>query len=342
MPLTITPTIDSITINAHTYTHADWEANTPGTISGLANDFVATIQALGDSVGAYTESISGNTTISSGNAINLTFIFTGVLSGVATITFPAGARTITVVNNTTGGFGLLVGYATGTKATIPAAGSGDVYGDGTNHKLVNGIASASGGVSMPGTLAVAGAATLTSTLALTGAATLAASLAVGTTLGVTGAATLSAALTVAGLLTANGAIVAADDLSVAGNTLLTGTLDVGDDLTAGGDIICIGGIVAPAIAARHASIGTAFYADSPSGTESAVIFQDTSVTRWLLGKGTGSDFRLARYNSSGVYQSDVFIVDDATGRITLNVPTSASGLSTGQIYSDSLTLKLAA
>lgn len=340
MPITITPTIASITINGHTYTHANWESNTPGTLSGLANDFVTTIQALGATTGSLTKSITGNTTLSGSDLSNLTYKITGALSANADINFPAGVRSATFINATSGGYALLIGYSTGTRATIPASGSGNIYGDGTNFGLVNGIASASGGISAPGTFAVAGATTLASTLGVTGAITATAALTVGTTLGVTGASTV-AALTVAGILTANAAIVAASTLTVAGNTVLTGTLDLGDDLTASGDIICTGGIVAPSIAARHASVGTAFYADSPGGTQSAVIFQDTSVTRWLLGKSTGSDFRLARYNSSGVYQSDVFIIDDATGRITLNVPTSSSGLSTNQMYSDSGTVKLA-
>src|SRR4051812_8377933 len=98
MPLTITPTIASITINGHTYVHSDWEANTPGTLSGLANDFVTTITALGATTGTYSASISGDTTISGGSVANLTFVFTGALSANANITFPAGARTISVVN----------------------------------------------------------------------------------------------------------------------------------------------------------------------------------------------------------------------------------------------------
>lgn len=341
MPLTISPHIASITINGHTYVHTDWENDTPSTIGGLANDFVTTITALGATTGTYSASISGDTTISGGNAANLTFVFTGALSANANITFPAGARTITVVNNTTGSHTLLVGYSTGTKATIPVAGSGDIVADGTNHKLVNGIASASGGISAPGTLAVAGATTLASTLGVTGAVTASAALTVGTTLGVTGAATLSSTLGVAGALTASAALTVGTTLGVTGAATLSSTLSVAGTTTAV-NITSTGTITAPTIAARSASVATTIYADAPGGSQSAIIFQDTSVTRWLLGKSTGSDFRLARYNTSGVYQSDVIIIDDTTGYITLNVPTSASGLTTGQIWSNSGVLTLAA
>src|SRR3954463_5637699 len=122
MPITITPTISSITINSHTYVHADWEANTPGTLSGLANDFVTTITALGATTGSLTKSISGNTTLSGSDLLNLTYKFTGTLSANANITFPAGVRSAAIINATSGGFALLIGYVAGTKATIPVSG----------------------------------------------------------------------------------------------------------------------------------------------------------------------------------------------------------------------------
>src|SRR4051812_36080322 len=147
MPLTISPHIASITINAHTYTHSNWENDTPGTISGLANDFVTTITALGATTGSLTKSISGNTTLSGSDLLNLTYKFTGTLSANANITFPAGVRSAAIINATSGGYALLIGYAAGTKATIPASGSGHVYGDSTNFGLVDGIAAASGGLS---------------------------------------------------------------------------------------------------------------------------------------------------------------------------------------------------
>jgi hypothetical protein len=52
-------------------------------------------------------------------------------------------------------------------------------------------------------------------------------------------------------------------------------------------------------------------------------------------KNSGNDLELSWYNASGVYQSSPIIIDEATGYITLNVPTSSSGLISGQIYSNS-------
>src|SRR6187401_505562 len=109
MPITITPAVADIDIGSDVLTNSDWEQDTPTTLSLLVNFLAGTQVALGTTTGSLVKAISGDTTLSSPESINLNFIFTGSLSGNANITFPAGARTVTIVNNTTGGFALLVG-----------------------------------------------------------------------------------------------------------------------------------------------------------------------------------------------------------------------------------------
>jgi hypothetical protein len=137
MSITITPPVADITIGVTTYTNADWEANTPGTLSAVIGGLTGQVQALGATTGTLVKAISGSVTLTTMEAANINFIFTGALSGIAAITFPAGSYTATIVNNTTGGFALTIKYAAGTTATIPSGGTAQVVGDGTNFKLVS-------------------------------------------------------------------------------------------------------------------------------------------------------------------------------------------------------------
>lgn len=342
MPITITPAVPSIDIGTDILTNSDWEEDTPTTLSLLVNFLAGTQVALGATTGSLVKAISGDTTLSSPEAINLNFIFTGVLSGVATITFPAGARTATVANNTTGGYGLLIGYATGTKAAIPAGGSAQVYGDGTNFKLAGGIAAGSGGaVAVPGAFSVTGAATLLSTLAVTGNGTFAADVAVGDDLTVTGDTTLTGALDVSGAGAFHANCTVEGELNVQLDSAFLQDLGVGGDLGVTGDIICTGDVQGTNTAARHASLSVYLQADSTDGVFAMTEYASDGVPEWRTGKTVLNNFEI-QWFSGGVYQNSPVIIDHATGYVSfLNVPTSDSGLTSGTMWSNAGVLTLA-
>ena len=343
MPITIDPPVDDITVGGDTYTNDDWEEDTPATLSAVVNALVGHVQALGSTSGTLTKVISGGVTLTSLEAANLNFLFSGTLGSTANINFPAGSYTATIVNNTSGGQALSIGYASGTRGTVPAGGTAQVSGDGTNFHLIGGVAGGSGGaVSVPGAFTATGAATLSSTLHTIGDATFDANVTIAGTLDVTLDVTMLQALSV------TGAVTLLDDLGVAGvlnvgqDSTFLQDLGVGGDLGVTGDIIGTGDIVGVTVAARHASLNTYLYADSTDGAESKVEFQTDGVQRWRIGKNSANDLEFSWYNASGVYQESPIILDETTGYIKLaGLPTSSAGLDAGTIYSDSGTLKVA-
>lgn len=336
MPITITPAVADIDIGSDILTNSDWEQDTPATLSLLVNFLAGTQVALAATTGSLVKAISGNTTLSSPEAINLNFIFTGAISSVATITFPGGERTCTIVNNTTGGFGLLIGYATGTKAAIPAGGSAQVYGDGTNFKLASGVAAGSGGaVAVPGAFSATGAASLASTLAVTGAATFASTVAITGTLGVTGATTLSSTLSVTGIGTFLANVGVAGELNVQLDSAFLQDLGVGGNLGVSLDILCTGDIQGTNVAARHASLSVYLQADSTDGVFAMTEYASDGVPEWRIGKTVANDLEF-HWFSGGVYQNSPMIFDSATGYLMLpTLPTSASGLASGTVWRNS-------
>ncbi len=342
MPITITPAVADIDIGTDTLTNTDWETDTPATLSLLVNFLATTQQALADTTGSLVKAITGDTTLSGPESINLNFIFTGALSSNANITFPAGPRTVTIVNNTTGGYALLIGYAAGTKATIPAGGSAQAYGDGTNWKLAGGIAAGTGGaVAVPGAFTVAGAAALTSTLAVTGAATFASNVAITGTLGVTGATTLSSTLGVTGIGTFLANVGVAGELNVQLDSAFLQDLGVGGDLGVTGDIICTGDVQGTNTAARHASLSVYLQADSTDGVFAMTEYASDGVPEWRTGKTVLNDFEI-HWFSGGVYQNSPIVIQHTTGYVRLlNVPTSDAGLDSGTIWSNAGVLTLA-
>jgi hypothetical protein len=344
MPITITPPVADITIGVTTYTNADWEANTPGTLSAVITALTGQVQALGDTTGTLVKAISnGTTTLSSGESANINFIFTGSLSGTANINFPSGSYTATIVNNTTGSQALSIGYSTGTRATIPAGGTAQVIGDGTNFRLVSGIAAgSSGAVSIPGTFTATGAATFSSTLAVTGDATFSGDVTIDQNLTATLDATFGQQITVTG----DGNFLANCDidggLNVGLDSAFLQDLGVGGNLGVTGDAIVTGDIQGVTVAARHASLNTYLYGDATDGAETMVEFQTDGVVRWRVGRNSVGDLEFRWYNDSGVYQASPIIIDSATGYVKLaGYPTDSSGLASGTIWSNSGVLTLA-
>ena len=81
--------------------------------------------------GTLSKSISTNTTLNSTEAQNTGFVFTGSLSGNATITWPTFYGFAAITNNTTGGFSLTC-QISGTTVSIVNGETGFIWSDGTN------------------------------------------------------------------------------------------------------------------------------------------------------------------------------------------------------------------
>lgn len=349
MPITITPTVATVTIGMLSWTHADWEADTPATISGIANAIAGQIVALGATTGTLVKAISGNTTLSGPEAANITFIFTGALLADADITFPAGTRAATIVNNTTGGFALNVGLAAGAAVTVPAAGSAHVYCDGTDFGL-SGVPFEGTGAAVPGNLNVGGF------FFAAGNSAFAANLDIGGTLEVAGNSLYSANLAIGGTLDVAGNsshqanLDIGGTLDVAGFTTLLSTLDVSADITGGGDLDVVGTATAAFVRASRAAAECRIYIDAPVGQSSWLDFQSGALDRWLMGKNSaaesgsdvGSDFQIAAFDDAGSSLGVALKIWRANRVINLPaVPTSSAGLNTGDVWSNSGVLTLA-
>lgn len=227
------PTIADIVINAHTYTDAMWRADPEGTLSGIGNDISTIVGALANSLGILTKAISGNTTLSGSECVNIGFVFTGSLSGNANITFAASFNGMAQIENqTTGGFSLVCGLVGGDQVTVPPSGSAATFCDGTDFSLRSGIVRTSAGAKVVGNLevtgteSVSGAMTVAGSLSVTGAQT-------GSTLNLSGAATVGGILNVTGNLDGN--------LISGTNGDFTGTLNV-DGATDLGGVLGVGGL----------------------------------------------------------------------------------------------------
>lgn len=105
----------------------------------------------------------------SDEARNMVLFVGGTNSAVRQIVAPLVPKVYVVYNNTSGGYAITIGGATGTLATVPASSSTIVFCDGTN--FYAGISGAPGNFSIAGNATVAGNLSVTGTTTLTGAAT---------------------------------------------------------------------------------------------------------------------------------------------------------------------------
>jgi len=102
----------------------------------------------------------------SDEARNMVLVVGGTNSAVRQIIAPLVPKVYMVSNNTSGGYAITVGGATGTLVTVPNGASVLVYCDGTN--FYAGVSGAAGNFSIPGNNTVAGNETIGGTLSVTG------------------------------------------------------------------------------------------------------------------------------------------------------------------------------
>jgi hypothetical protein len=343
MPIVISPTIASITINGNTYTHSDWENNTPGVLGGLGNDLATEIAALA-LVGTLTKAISGNTTLTGPESANIGFVFTGALTGTALITFAAGFSGIAQIENqTTGGHFLTCGLVAGTAIAVPPLGSAAAFCDGTNFSLQSGLVRTSVGVStlgnaaVEGNLAVVGTSTFIGATTVTGAATfsttanIVGAATVGGTMSVSGATTVDDSLNVTGAATVTGAVSVGGAFNVTGATSIDDNLDVDGSITSWGLTVYLVGVE------------RRIYLGSDSGYSAWMDFQTGAEDRWLIGKNSiaetgsnaGGDFEIVRFDDDGISLGIPIRINRATGNIGfLQLPTSSTGLEVGDLWNN--------
>jgi Pectate lyase superfamily protein/Periplasmic copper-binding protein (NosD) len=109
----------------------------------LNTDLALIDTALG---GTLAKSISGNVTLSSTEAQNTGYEFTGTLSGIATITWPSFSGFAAIQNGTTGGFSITCKVSGGTSVTVGIGETVGVWSDGSNFYR---LAQVGGGIAPP-------------------------------------------------------------------------------------------------------------------------------------------------------------------------------------------------
>ena len=150
----------------------------------LIEQAVAGVQSITMINANYTLSVLNGV---SDEARNMVLFVGGTNSAIRQIVAPLVPKVYVVYNNTSGGYAITIGGATGTLATVPASSSTLVFCDGTN--FYAGISGAPGNFSIAGNATVAGDASVGGTLTVTGNATVSTNLVVTGTTTLTGNAT---------------------------------------------------------------------------------------------------------------------------------------------------------
>ena len=101
----------------------------------------------------------------SDEARNAVLVVTGTNSAVRQIICPLVEKTYVVTNNTTGGFAVTIGGATGTTVSIPNGVTAQVYSDGIN--FYSSQTGSAGNFAVSGNLSVSGTTALTGALSAT-------------------------------------------------------------------------------------------------------------------------------------------------------------------------------
>ena len=128
----------------------------------LIEQAVAGVQTITMSNANYTLSNLNGTLDEARNAV---LVISGTNSGVYQIVAPLVTKTYIVSNQTTGGYAITIGGASGSLVTIPNGLTTLVYCDGTN--FYSGISGLTGNQTITGNLAVTGASTLAALTATT-------------------------------------------------------------------------------------------------------------------------------------------------------------------------------
>ena len=112
-----------------------WGATVNNNITQMVEEAVTGLA----SISTWTSNVHTLTTVDGATAESRCVMLdlTGTLTAAGTLTIPASFKKLYVVRNgTTGGYGVNVGLASGTTATVPNGATMEIYCDGTNTKAV--------------------------------------------------------------------------------------------------------------------------------------------------------------------------------------------------------------
>jgi hypothetical protein len=270
-----------------------WGTTTNNNLGTLLEQAITGVQTITMVNANYTLSSYNGTSDEARNAV---LVVGGTNSASRQIIIPLVKKLYVVTNNTSGGYAITIGGATGTTVTIPNGVTAQVYCDGTN--TYSAQTGSAGNFTVNGTLTSTG---LTDT----------GNMSVGGTLGVTGATTLAGA--------------SATSLAVTGTTTLNTSLTGLAKLTAGVVSAATVGTdyVAPGTATTFTALQT-FAGTSSNAALTTNNLLETATVSATAATGT--------INFDLTTQSVVYYTTNASGNWTINFRGS-SGTSLNTIMS---------
>lgn len=232
-----------------------WGTTTNNNLGTLLEQAITGVQTI--------TMVNANYTLTSFNGVsdearNAVLVATGTNSAIRQIICPLVEKLYVVYNNTSGGFAITIGGATGSTVTVPNGVTAQVYCDGTN--FFSSQTGSAGNFNVNGALTVAG------TTALTGALT-------ATTAAFSGAIS-SVSPTFTGIPTAPNAVAGTNTTQIAttafvlANSVPTGVINMWSTATApNGYLLCDGAAVnRTTYTALFSVIGSTFGAGDGSTT----------------------------------------------------------------------------
>jgi microcystin-dependent protein len=231
-----------------------WGTTTNNNLGTLIEQAITGVQTITMSNANYTLSSYNGVSDESRNAV---LVVNGTNSAVRQVICPLVDKLYVISNQTTGGYAITIGGATGSTVTIPNGITAQVYCDGTN--FFSSQTGSAGDFTVNGTLTATGNASIAGNGSITGNAL------VGGTLGVTGATSLTTG-SISGVMTAPTAAVGTNTTQIATtafvltNGVPTGVISMWGTATAPtGYLLCAGAAVnRTTYAALFAVIGTTF------------------------------------------------------------------------------------
>lgn len=254
MPSTYSPSL-KLELIGNGEQSGTWGTTTNNNFGTLVEQAITGVQSIVMSDADYTLT---NYNGLSDEARNPVLSVTGTNTAVRQIVAPLVNKLYTVFNNTTGGYAITIGGASGANVSIPSNTTALVYCDSAN--FYGGLSGVTGNFRIPGNLTTTGNVSVTGTSTLTGNTT------VGGTLSVTG------------------------NASVSGNSAVTGNTTIGGTLGVTGNTTVNNLTITGSVTGINTASSTKAWANFAGGTGSPLTVNGslniTSINRTGLGSYT--------------------------------------------------------